>query len=177
MAPVPKDLLALFPELTTMTPAERRAFFRSPAYRARAYPAPIAPDELADLPDPTLWELTRAHRITRARWRKGETPIPFPVRQLARLALYGDIPAGVAFAPGVRLSVRGIEVEGLRGAIPPRELRPMWIYRQAMEDLPRLEREIERLAAENAALREIARDRGRTGFMRGLVDVLQEQRA
>lgn len=145
MGALPTEARALlahfFPELATDPHLRRTA-----RVREAITPRPISGDELADLPDWQLWALTHAHRITRARWRSGAA-IPFPVQQLAALALYGTIPAGVGDWSGFRLDRGGLWVDGEARPFQPDELRPARVWRLHFDEWQRLANQVRRDSA------------------------------
>lgn len=124
------------------------------------------------LPDPA--SLFGVNRVTLARWRNGESRVPYAAAQLARL-LRGELPAEFGEWRGWRFAPDGVAYppgwgEGVRRG----DIIDCWTWRRKAFLVDGLLRENERMKKELALLRQEVQIRSRLGFAGALVDVLTE---
>lgn len=171
-----KYVLQMFPQFATLTEKEKTRIRKTSYYRQRIDPAPITAEEVKRLSKAQIWELTHASPATIHRWKTRPDKIPYSVQQLLKCCAYGIIPQGFGEWGGFHFGKDG-HLYPLDSAIgyAAREIYGFYLIETAAGRVPGLEARIKRLEAELSFHKAQTKENSQLGFMRGMIQVLQER--
>jgi hypothetical protein len=144
----------------------------------REFVNPPRTDQLAllsRLSDDEIWQATRVNQSTINRWRNSKTRMDYATEQLLRFIAFGYIPHGFKDWAGFYF--------GKDGKLYPRdspfgysagEIRGLFMIMQAAREVPGLCEHIKKLETELKFHKQQTVENSQLGFMRGLVQTLQE---
>lgn len=166
----------MFPEFDTMSEREKTSLRKTAYYRRRLNPEVFSIEELRRLPVAQVWELCRVDLSTIHRWRSGKVLMPYATQQLLRYCLYGVVPHGLCGNWGgaqFRRDGRLYPADCAYG-YSSGELKGFYLVQNTAGEVPGLKIAIERLSRELDFHKQQTKENSRLGFMRGLVEALEE---
>lgn len=168
-------VLQLFPESASMSAAAMTRLRKTDYYRGRISTEPISLDEIAYMSIPQIWELTHVDRSTIHRWKCRPERIPYATAQLLRYRLSGVIPQGFGDWSGSCFAKDGrLYPDGSPTGYSAAEMRGFYLTIAQASETPALREHVLRLSDELRFHKNQTKDDSRMGFMRGLVEILQE---
>ena len=165
----------MFPQFSTMTEHDKTTIRKTHYYRQRLTPEPITQEQVSRLTIAQIWELTRASYATIHRWKKHPEKIPYATQQLLKYSIFGIIPQGFGEWGGSHFGKDGrLYPLFSNDGYTENEVYAFWLTIHEAGHVPGLRRRIEALEKELRFHKSQTKENSQLGFMRGMMQVLQE---